>query len=92
MLIIDCKFFILYISKYIIKYISHFIYIRDLNNVIFSSLKYINFEFIFRDKFQNEKFIINKFHYHIHIINEFKINFFLKFNILNFKKININYN
>ena len=63
---------------------------RDIDDVMIFSFKYIMLKIIVDDIF-DKRSIINKFRKQIHVVDELKINMFLKFNILNFKKIIINY-
>ena len=63
---------------------------RDINNAIIFLSKYIILKIIV-DKVFDKRSIIDKLQRQVYIINKLKINMLLKFDILSFEKIIINY-
>ena len=63
---------------------------RDIDDVIISSSEYIMLKIIVNDIF-DERLIIDKLRRQIYVVDELKINMLLKFDILSFEKIMINY-
>ena len=89
----DKKFLFIKILNMIIfiKRISQSIKIREINEFLILFFKYIILKFILRNVL-DKKFVIDKFRPQIHIINDLKTNMFINSNILNSKKMLINYN
>ena len=90
MSIINRRFFLIEIFNYIVKRISMSVKIRGINNVMMLSSEYIFLKFIIDDTL-NEKSIVDKLRRQVHIINDLKTNMFIEFNILDSKRIMLNY-
>ena len=90
MSVIDKQFLTKQAFNAIIKRIAQTIKMRNIDDVMISSSEYIMLKIIV-DDILNERSIIDKFQRQIHVVDEFKINMLLKFNILSFEKMMINY-
>ena len=64
--------------------------IRDINDVMMSSSEYTFLKFTIDDTL-NEKSVVDKLRRQIHIIDDLKINMFIEFDILDSKKMMLNY-
>jgi hypothetical protein len=91
MLIINCNFLINKTFYYVIYRIAQFICVCEIENVIISFLEYIFLKNFLLEKRSKEKIIIGKIRCYVYVVDNFKINFFIKLNILGSKQIIINY-
>ena len=74
-----------------IKRIFQSVRIHEIDKFLILFFEYVILKFIFQNVF-NEKFVIGKFRRQIYIIDDLKTNIFIDLNILNLKKMLINYN
>lgn len=84
--IIDRIFLANKILRHVIKYISQSIRVRNIDDVIISFFEYIYLEFVFNNTLKKLS-IVDKMRRQIHIVNNLKINIFIDSNILDFKRI-----
>jgi hypothetical protein len=90
MLIIDCKFLRKQVFTTIIKQITHLIRVRNIENIILFSSKYVEIQITIYSKLESV-FVCNKLKAQVYIINNLKANLFIEFDILKLQKINLNY-
>lgn len=90
MLIIDCKFLRKQVFTTIIKQITHLIRVRNIENIMLFSSKYVEIQITIYSKLESV-FVCNKLRAQVYIINNLKTNLFIEFDILKLQKINLNY-
>jgi len=90
MLIIDCEFFRKRAFVAIMKQMAHLIKVRNIENVMLFSSKYVKIQIIMYNKLESV-FICDKFRAQVYVINDLKTIFFIEFNILESQKMNFNY-
>lgn len=90
MSIIDRVFLAEKTSKHIIKHISQSICVYNIDDAIVSFFEYIYLELVFYRILKN-CFVVGKFCRQIYIVDNFKTNIFIDFDILDSKKIVFNF-
>ena len=90
MFLINRKFVKKKISKTKILTTRSFIKIKEIENKLHDNFQYCEMKFFIFEKFKNEQIITN-IKAEIHLMNDLKINVFLKTNILIFEKIILNF-
>ena len=90
MFLIDRQHLLIARSKIEIKKTTNFIKIHDIDKTFHDNSKYVELDFYIFEKTSNDIEIIVHFKREMHVINDFRVNVFLKTNILNSKSIIIN--
>ena len=90
MFIVDKQFLHERISSSIIKHTSSSVKVRDIENVVLSFSKYVTIEISMRD-ILNKTLVVDKIRRQLHIVDNLKINIFMRSNILSLEKMIVNY-
>jgi len=92
MLMINRNFFANKVSYHVINYIAQSIRVCNIENIIIFLLEYTFLKISLLEK-ENalEKIVIKKIRCYVHVVDDFKTNFLIKLDIINFKQMIIDY-